>query len=95
MDKKLSTIIDNRDPNTALESLKRLLPESKTLDVATGYFEIGSLLALDSFWNTLESVRILMGDETQRRTKKELVESLRKDSDASIERTKEQDDSLQ
>ena len=95
MDKKLSTIIDNRDSNTALESLKRLLPESKTLDVATGYFEIGSLLALDSFWNALESVRILMGDETQRRTKKELVESLRKDSNASIERTKEQDDSLQ
>lgn len=95
MASKLQTIIDNRDSNTALESLKRLLPESKTLDVATGYFEIGSLLALDSFWNALESVRIVMGDETQRRTKKELVESLRKDSDASIERTKEQDDSLQ
>lgn len=95
MSSKLQTIIDNREANTALESLKRLLPESKTLDVATGYFEIGSLLALDSFWNALESVRILMGDETQRRTKKELVESLRKDSDASIERTKEQDDSLQ
>ena len=35
-----------------------------------------------------------MGDETQRRTKRQLVESLRKDSDAGIERTKEQDDSL-
>ncbi len=95
MTSKLQTIIDNREPNTALESLKRLLPESKTLDVATGFFEIGSLLALDSFWNALESVRILMGDETQRRTKKELAESLRKDSDASIERSKEADDSLQ
>ena len=94
MDTKLSTIIDNRDSNTVLESLKRLLPQSKTLEVATGYFEIGSLLALDSFWNALESVRILMGDEAQRRTKKELVDSLQREGDASIERNKEQDDSL-
>jgi superfamily II DNA or RNA helicase len=62
--------------------------------VATGYFEIGSLLALDSFWNTLESVRILMGDETTKRTRSELVESLRQQSEGSIEREKERDDSL-
>jgi superfamily II DNA or RNA helicase len=94
MSYKLQTIIDNRDPNTVLESLQRLLPESRDFDVATGYFEIGSLLALESFWNSLESVRILMGDETQKRTKKELVESIRKESDLSIERRKEHDDSL-
>jgi hypothetical protein len=35
-----------------------------------------------------------MGDETTKRTKKEIVESLRKKSDASIEGEKERDDAL-
>lgn len=83
MDAKLPTIIDNREPNTVLESLKRLLPESKTLDVATGFFEIGSLLSLDGFWNSLEGIRIIMGDETQRRTRKELIENIKRESDES------------
>jgi len=73
----------SRDSNTVLESLKRLLPEAKTLDIATGNFEIGSLLALDTFWNALEAIRILMGDETTRRTRKELIESLREASEES------------
>jgi phosphatidylserine/phosphatidylglycerophosphate/cardiolipin synthase-like enzyme len=94
MSRPLPTILDNRDSNTVLESLKRLLPESKTLDVATGNFEIGSLLALDTFWNDLEKIRLVMGDETTKRTKKELVESLRNASEESIEREKERDDSL-
>lgn len=91
---KLPTIIDNRDNNTALEALKSLLPESNELDVATGYFEIGSLLALDTYWNSLEKIRIVMGDETTKRTRKELVESLRRMSDESIEKEKEKDDAL-
>ncbi len=76
MDQPLNTILDNRDTNTVLEALKKLLPESRTLDVATGTFEIGSLLALDSYWNGLEQLRILMGDETTKRTRTELVENL-------------------
>ena len=59
---QLPTIIDNKDNNTVLEALKQLLPDSKSLDVATGYFEIGSLLALDSFWNQLEKIRVVMAD---------------------------------
>ncbi len=94
MDAKLPTIIDNKEPNTVLESLKKLLPESKRLDVATGFFEIGSLLSLDGFWNALEGMRIIMGDETQRRTRKELVENIKRESDESIEQSKERDDSL-
>ncbi len=77
-----------------LAALQRLLPEAQALDVATGYFEIGSLLALDSFWNRLDQMRVLMGDETTKRTHKELVEALRKISEASIEREKERDDNL-
>ncbi len=94
MDQPLNTILDNRDSNTVLEALKKLLPESRTLDVATGTFEIGSLLALDSYWNGLEQLRILMGDETTKRTRTELVENLRLASEESIEREKERDDSL-
>ncbi|MGH2568122.1 MAG: helicase-related protein, partial [Bacteroidota bacterium] len=94
MEQKLNTILDNREANTVLEALKKLLPEAKTLDVATGNFEIGSLLALDNFWNSLEKIRVIMGHETTKRTKKELVESLRKDSEESIEREKERNDAL-
>jgi hypothetical protein len=94
MSAKLPTILDNRNNNTVLNALKRLLPESKSLDVATGYFEIGSLLALDSFWNNLEKIRIIMGDETTKRTKKELEDAVKTMSDESIEREKEKDDSL-
>lgn len=94
MTTQLNTLLDNRGDNTVLEALKRLLPESRTLDIATGNFEIGSLLALDGCWNALEAIRILMGDETTRRTRAELVQALRDASQESIEREKEQDDSL-
>jgi len=91
---KLPTLIDNRDKNTVLAALKKLLPESQFLDVATGYFEIGSLLSLDTFWNDLEKIRIVLGDETTKRTRTELVNALKRVSDESIEKEKEKDDSL-
>lgn len=91
---QLPTIIDNKDNNTVLEALKKLLPESKSLDVATGYFEIGSLLALDSFWNQLAKIRIVMGDETTKRTRRELLDVIKKGSNDSIENEKVKDDSL-
>lgn len=94
MSSKLPTILDNRNDNTVLAALKKLLPESKSLDVATGYFEIGSLLSLDSFWNKLEKIRVVMGDESTKRTRKELEDAIRSLSDESIEREKEKDDSL-
>jgi len=95
MSSKLSTILDNRGENTVLAALRRLLPEAKSLDVATGYFEIGSLLALDSFWNQLENIRIVMGDETTKRTKKELTETMQLLSEESIEHEKEKTDSVE
>jgi hypothetical protein len=91
---KLSTIIDNRNENTALEALKRLLPESQSLDVASGFFEIGSLLSLDGLWQSLDQIRILMGDEMTRRTKVELVNALTAKANDSVEEAKERDDAL-
>jgi superfamily II DNA or RNA helicase len=91
---KLSTIIDNRNDNTALEALKKLLTESQSLDVASGFFEIGSLLSLDGLWQPLSQIRILMGDEMTRRTKQELVTALTARANDSVEDAKERDDSL-
>lgn len=89
---KLPTLIDNLPDNTMLDALKRLLPVTDFWDVATGTFEIGSLLALDGLWQPVQKIRILMGDETTKRTRRELVESLRQQSDDNIEATKVADD---
>ncbi|MCA1626772.1 MAG: phospholipase D-like domain-containing protein, partial [Acidobacteria bacterium] len=68
-----------------------------TFDIATGYFEIGALLALEGEWQKLDKLRILMGDEVTKRTKKALVagiQSVAQTLDASIEREKETNDFL-
>ena len=49
--------------------LRDWCPLSKGIDIATGYFEIGSLLALGDEWAKVDQIRILMGDEVSRRTK--------------------------
>jgi superfamily II DNA or RNA helicase len=89
---KLPTLVDNLPANTMLDALKRLLPLTDHWDIATGTFEIGSLLALDGLWQRVQKIRILMGDETTRRTRRELVDSLRQASDDNIEMTKAADD---
>lgn len=94
MTSKVPTILDNRNDDTVLTALKRLLPQARWLDVATGSFEIGSLAALAPDWKPLERLRVLMGNETTRRTKHELIEALRQASDDSIEAVKETDDTL-
>ena len=94
MSVKLPTLLDNRSENTVLAALRLLLPVSKSLDVATGTFEIGSLLALDTLWQQPEKIRILMGDETTRRTRGEIIAALTGTTNRSIEAEKERDDSL-
>src|SRR5207253_5022235 len=42
---------------------------SKGIDIATGYFEIGSLLGLKDEWQKVDRIRILMGDEVSMRTR--------------------------
>src|SRR5690606_27920009 len=91
---KLPTINDNQGDATVLAALQKLLPQAVNFDVATGTFEISGFLSLDGQWQVLRRTRVLMGDETTRRTKKELVLSLRRMSDESIEASKEQDDDL-
>lgn len=75
MAEKLPVIIDNRGENKVLHALQKLLPHLQKMDIATGVFEIGSFLLLEGLWQELDKIRILMGDETTRRTKREIVQA--------------------
>ena len=94
MSATLPTINDNQGDATVLAALQKLVPQAVQLDIATGTFEVGGFLSLDGHWQTVERIRVLMGDETTGRTKNELVLALRKTSDDSIETAKEADDDL-
>ena len=92
-------IVDNSD---AAWKVQKYLSEwcelSNKFDIATGFFEIGSLLTLDQKWQNLEKIRILMGDEVSKRTQKAFEEGLRNIAsklDDSIEREKEENDFLE
>ncbi|MBS1848157.1 MAG: helicase [Actinobacteria bacterium] len=71
-------IVDNSISGwTGLEYLAQWTDIAKAFDVATGYFEIGSLLALDGKWQQLDKIRILMGDQVTLKTKRAFAEALR------------------
>lgn len=64
-------IVDNSEDDwKALRYLKDWCGLSKSIDIASGFFEVGALLALDGEWQKLDKIRILMGDEVSRRTKR-------------------------
>ena len=70
-------IVDNSDKDwKVLRYLHDWCQLSETIDIATGYFEIGSLLALKDEWQKVDKIRILMGDEVSLRTKKTFIEGL-------------------
>ena len=61
-------IVDNSSEE---QSVKKYLTEwcsvSKQMDIATGYLEIGGLLSLDSEWQKLDKIRIILGNEVTKR----------------------------
>ncbi len=70
---------------------------STSFDIATGYFDISALLKLDSKWQMLEKIRILMGDEVSKKTHTVFVKALNQIAeklDNSIENEKENNDFL-
>jgi len=91
-------IVDNSDTDwKVLRYLHDWCQLSKAIDVATGYFEIGSLLALKDEWQKVDAIRILMGDEVSRRTQKAFAEGLQQVKnrlDDSLEHEKTKDDFL-
>ena len=95
MGMQIPTLIDNIEGNTLQKVLESLLVKSVSLDIATGTFEIGAFLSLGKTWQHLDGIRLLMGDETTKRTKDHLIRALQEATDANIESEKEQDDTLQ
>ncbi|MEW5882828.1 MAG: DNA methyltransferase [Armatimonadota bacterium] len=89
----LPTLIDNRPGNTLLEAAKRLMPTAHSLDIATGYFEVGALVALEGAWQEVSgTIRLLMGDEMTRSTKAAILEGLGDRRRNGIEQAKVEDD---
>ena len=71
-------IVDNSVSGwTGLEYLSQWTDVARSFDIATGFFEIGALLALDGKWQQLEGIRLLMGDEVSLRTHHVFKEALR------------------
>jgi len=88
-------IVDNSDEEwKVLRYLHDWRQLSKAFDVASGYFEIGSLLALDGEWRKVDKIRILMGDEVSKRTRRAFEKGLGEITarlDESLEREKTKD----
>ena len=71
-------IVDNSDPGwTGLRYLEEWCELAKSFDIASGYFEVGALLALDGKWQGLSKIRILMGSDVTASTKKLLLDAVR------------------
>ncbi len=91
-------IIDNSDEDWKVSDyLHDWCQLSQSIDIATGFFEIGSLLALDGEWQKVDKFRILMGDAVSLRTKKVFdqgLENITHRLDISIEAEKENNDFL-
>ena len=91
-------IVDNSEEDwKAVRYLRDWCQLSESIDIATGYFEIGALLALGDEWQKVDGIRILMGDEVSRRTKKAFDEGLARTVsrlDDSIESEKRKNDFL-
>ncbi len=72
-------IVDNSVSGwTGLEYLSQWSELARSFDIASGFFEIGALLALDGKWQQLDRIRLLMGDEVSLRTHNAFKEALSK-----------------
>jgi len=91
-------IVDNSDSQWKVrEYLREWSDISNKFDIATGSLEIGALLALDGNWQKLDKIRVLMGNEVTKRTRKALlagVDALKQTLDTSVEKEKETNDFL-
>ena len=92
-------IVDNSDEAwKVVRYLHEWCQISKAFDIATGYFEIGSLLALGNEWQKVDKIRILMGDEVSKRTFRAFEKGLQEVKgrlDESLNREKENNDFLE
>ncbi len=79
-------IVDNSEERwKGLDYLREWCDDAVSMDIATGYFEIGSLLSLDGHWQKLKKIRILMGDETTQRTRKLILKAHKETMDGKLD----------
>jgi superfamily II DNA or RNA helicase len=92
-------IVDNSDQDwKVVRYLHDWCQISERIDIATAYFEIGSLLALQEEWQKVDQIRILMGNEVSLRTKQAFQRGIGEVNarlDRSLEAEKERNDFLQ
>jgi superfamily II DNA/RNA helicase len=85
-------IVDNSDERWKVaDYLREWCGISKRVDIASGHFEIGGLLALKDAWQQVDGIRILMGDAVSPRTTRAFEQALQKLTgilDASLENEK-------
>ena len=88
-------IVDNSEEHwKALEYLRQWCQISSSIDIATGYFEIGALLALDGEWQRVDRIRILIGAESSRQTV-EAIREAKQVLDESLEAERQTDPFLE
>ena len=85
-------IVDNSVSGwTGLRYMEEWSSIARAFDIATGYFEIGALLALDGKWQGLDKIRILMGAETTHRTRNAILEAVREQALERLDKSIEED----
>jgi len=85
-------VVDNSISGwTGLRYLQQWAELATSFDIATGYFEIGSLLELDGHWQKLDKIRILMGDEMTQRTRRALLEAIKSRAEKVLDESLEAD----
>lgn len=78
-------IVDNTDEHwKALEYVRQWCEISRSVEIATGHFELGAFLALDGEWQKVEKIRLLIGGETSAQTAKVISAAL--DASIAVER---------
>lgn len=91
-------VVDNSTPeSTVKQYLKDWCKVSKQMDIATGYLEIGGFLDLDSDWQKLDKIRIILGNEMTHRTRSvidEVVQKMLKKLKESVDEEKEHNEFL-
>jgi len=88
-------IVDNSDTDWKVQRyLEDWTDIAHSFDIASGYFEINALLALDGQWQKLRELRILMGDTVSKTTRQALLDGVSRILDDSIEKEKETNDFL-
>ena len=88
-------IVDNSVSGwTGLRYLEEWAEIASAFDIATGFFEIGALLALDGKWQRLGKIRVLMGAETGHRTRQVLLQQVRKRAVEMLDQSIESDKHL-